>query len=142
MVIHIQKASFCAKFLVGLFPVLSRTPRNHKKNWVVFTVISPNPWRHSLSSLHIYWCNTLFNIYLFCVYTIIILAFSRSLCECSTDLETFFFSFHFSSKIINFENEVHILYFLAGSFYSALEYIHSLPVYLCFTFCNVERNLE
>lgn len=54
----------------------------------------------------------------------------------------FFFSFHFPSEIINFENEVHILYFLAGSFYSALEYIHSLPVYLCFTFCNLERNLE
>lgn len=37
----------------------------------------------------------------------------------------FFLKFNFSSKIIYFENEVPILYFLAGSFYSALEYTRS-----------------
>lgn len=86
-----QGIFFHPKFLGGIFPVLSCPPRNHKKHGVVFTLNSPNPCDHSSDDLCIYSCNTLLNIYLFYVYIIIILAFSRSLCEGSTCLETVFF---------------------------------------------------
>lgn len=92
-VIHI-----CPKFLVGTFSVLSFTPRNKKKHCVA----SPNPQHHS----HVPSGNTMLYIYLSYVYTVVILAFSRNICECSACLNIVIFISN------NFENEARIFWSL------------------------------